>query len=423
MRGNERFVRLGVTVFCIIAAVLLFYDTLFGSHALQALWDQFFTAVSPILVGAFLAYLLTPMVNFFERLFFHVSVRRARRRGKLSAPVVRAVSILLVWLITLLAVSLILSILLPELYRSSMQLASNLETYYNTITDWIQMLFDRFPEVETWLTDRLNDAYRELDTFIRSSLSQVQTLMAAAGRGFLGVMNFLKNLVIGIIVSVYLMSTKEHSAASAKRILYSLFSHESVRWIMKAVRRADAIFSGFVRGKLLDSLIIGILCFIGSLAFNFPYSPLVSVFVGITNIIPFFGPFIGAIPSAFLILLVSPMKALYFIVFILALQQLDGNVIGPKILGDQTGLSSFMVIVAILVGGSFFGIPGMFFGVPVFACLCSAGEFFVAQRLTRRGLPLEIGAYEKELKVRERPDTSGAELKAKNLKVNYPEER
>ena len=158
MRGNERFVRLGVTVFCIIAAVLLFYDTLFGSHALQALWDQFFTAVSPILVGAFLAYLLTPMVNFFERLFFHVSVRRARRRGKLSAPVVRAVSILLVWLITLLAVSLILSILLPELYRSSMQLASNLETYYNTITDWIRMLFDRFPEVETWLTDRLNDA-------------------------------------------------------------------------------------------------------------------------------------------------------------------------------------------------------------------------------------------------------------------------
>ena len=459
MHGNERFFRLGLTVFCTVAAVLLFYDTFFGSHALQDLWNRFFSAVSPILLGAFLAYLLAPMVNYFERLFFYVFVRRAKLKGKLSAPVVRAISVLLVWTVVLVAVALILSILLPELYRSAEQFASNMGNYYDTIYGWIQTMFERFPAVETWMTDRWEDAYKEIDTFVRSSLSQIQTLMAAAGRGFLGVMNFLKNLIVGIIVSVYLMSTKEHSAASAKRFLHSFFSQQGVRWIIKATKRADSIFSGFVRGKLLDSLIIGILCFAGCLIFNFPYSPLVSVFVGVTNIIPFFGPFIGAVPSTFLILLVSPMQALYFVIFILALQQLDGNVIGPKILGDQTGLSSFGVIVAILVGGSFFGIPGMFFGVPVFACICSAGEFLIQQRLESRGLPLEVKAYEKgpnapkpvmrdrngkrlideerteekkkdgrTLKENGEVEDSGGEedapaLKSKKLKVNFPEEK
>lgn len=403
MRGNERFFRLGLTVFCTVASVLLFYDTLFGSHALQDLWSKFVNAVSPILLGAFLAYLLAPMVNYFERLFFYVFVRRAKRKGKLSAPVVRAISVLLVWTVVLVALILILSILLPELYRSAEQFAANTNNYYDTISGWIQTLFERFPDVETWLTDRLEDAYKEIDTFVRSSLSQIQSLMAAAGRGFLGVMNFLKDLIVGVIVSVYLMGAKEHSAASAKRTLYSFFSPQGVRWITKAVKRADSIFSGFVRGKLLDSLIIGILCFLGCLIFNFPYSPLVSVFVGVTNVIPFFGPFIGAVPSTFLILLVSPMQALYFIAFILALQQLDGNVIGPKILGDQTGLSSFGVIVAILVGGSFFGIPGMFFGVPVFACICSAWEFLIQLRLENRGLPLEVKAYEQDPKAPKLP--------------------
>ena len=155
----------------------------------------------------------------------------------------------------------------------------------------------------------------------------------------------------------------------------------------------DSIFSGFVRGKLLDSLIIGILCFICCSLFKFPYTPLVSVIVGVTNVIPFFGPFLGAIPSIFLILLDSPIQAVYFALFVLALQQLDGNVIGPLILGDKTGLSSLWVIVAILVGGSFFGVPGMFFGVPVFACFYSAANFFLDVRLRHKDLPLDTGSY------------------------------
>ena len=153
------------------------------------------------------------------------------------------------------------------------------------------------------------------------------------------------------------------------------------------------IFSGFVRGKLLDSLIIGILCFIGCSVLKMPYTPLISVVVGVTNVIPFFGPFLGAIPSIFLILLVDPLKAVYFAIFVLALQQLDGNVIGPKILGDSTGISSFWVIVSILVGGGFFGVLGMFLGVPVFAAIQTLAKYLVDRRLTQHGMPVEEQEY------------------------------
>ena len=224
-------------------------------------------------------------------------------------------------------------------------------------------------------------------------LPQAQILMLALSGGVFSVVGFFGDLLVGIIVSVYFLATKERCCAYAKKVIYGLFSQGNVKWILRGAGKVDRIFSGFVRGKLLDSLIIGILCFFGCSILDFPYTPLVSVTVGVTNIIPFFGPFLGAIPSTFLILLVSPIKALYFVVFILALQQLDGNVIGPKILGDKTGLSSLWVIVAILVGGSFFGIPGMFFGVPVCACLYSAANFLVETRLRAKHLPVDAASY------------------------------
>ena len=398
MNQNRRYIPLGIAVFLTAAAIMLFYDTLFGTHVLLAVFEQFFSAFTPIIIGAFMAYMLAPLVNFVESLFFFVSVRRAKRLGKLSQPAVRAVSVFLVWAVVSVVVVVLLMVLLPELYRSFVQLAGNMQNYYNTINGWITLLFERFPEAETWINERLSETYTQIDTYIRSALDQVQTIMAAAGRGVLNVVNFLKNLLVGVIVSVYLLSTKEHLAASCKRLLCSLFSADGVQWILRGTHKVDQIFSGFVRGKLLDSLIIGILCFFGCVILDFPYTPLISVFVGVTNIIPFFGPFIGAVPSVFLILLSSPIKALYFTVFILALQQLDGNIIGPKILGDQTGLSSLWVIVAILVGGSFFGIPGMFFGVPVLACIYSAGSFIIEQRLIRRRLPLEVSAYTRKFK-------------------------
>jgi predicted PurR-regulated permease PerM len=173
----------------------------------------------------------------------------------------------------------------------------------------------------------------------------------------------------------------------------SLLSPRKTVWFFRGLRKVDDIFAGFVRGKLLDSLIIGLICFVGCQLLRFPYTPLISVIVGVTNVIPFFGPFLGAIPSTFLILLVSPMQAVYFVIFVLALQQVDGNIIGPKILGDKTGLSSLWVITAILVGGGFFGVKGMFFGVPVFACIRCFLDFVIEVRLRKKNLPVQTEAY------------------------------
>ena len=402
MNRKSAHVKTGVTAFLTVGAILLFYDTLFGRHWLLNVWRQLLTAIRPILYGAFMAYLLAPVVNFFEVRLFSAQVEKAREKGRFAAPAVRAASLLLTWLLVCLMFYILASVLLPELYKSVFQLVSNVENYYNTIAGWVESLLATYPDMENLVVEQMNAYYQDITgwlnanniaDWVQKALSQAQTVMSVAAGSLMGMVNFLKNLLVGVIVSIYLLAAKEYCAAFARRAVCGLFSPANAGWVLRGVHRVDIIFSGFVRGKLLDSLIIGILCFIGCSILKFPYTPLVSVIVGITNIIPFFGPFLGAVPSAFLILLVSPMKALYFLLFVLVLQQLDGNVIGPKILGDTTGLSSLWVIIAILVGGSFFGLPGMFFGVPVCACFYSLFAFLVDVRLRRKQLPLEVAAY------------------------------
>ena len=344
MKDKNNAIRWGLTVFATVAAILLFYDTLFGRRVLLNITRQFLRALQPVIIGGLLAYLLAPAIDFIEDALFSGRLKKAREGGKLISRGARAVSLVLVWVMIGLLLYLLGHVLLPQLYQSVVQLVSSVETYYNTVSGWVERLLE-------------------------------------------------SNLLVGAIVSVYFMATKERCTAHARKLTYSLFSRDQVYWIFRGAARADSIFAGFVRGKLLDSLIIGVLCFIGCSVLKMPYTPLVSVFVGVTNVIPFFGPFLGAIPSLFLILLVNPLKALYFLLFVLALQQLDGNVIGPKILGDSTGLSSLWVIIAILVGGSFFGVAGMFFGVPVCACLYNLVAFMVDRRLAEKDLPVESTHY------------------------------
>ena len=379
---------MGVTAFLAAAAILLFYDTLFGGKTILAV----LTSVRPILYGAFIAYLLTPMVNFFERKLF--PRRAGRTRSRSAAAAVRTASILLSWLVICFFIYLLASVLMPELYKSILQLIANIDDYYSTISGWVTHLLETYPQTAARVGEQMNAYFQNFDRLLTNDvLPQLQTVMTTVSGGVLSLVNFVKDLLVAVIASIYLMATKERCAAYGRKLVYSLCSREDVGLVLRGVRRADSIFSGFVRGKLLDSIIIGILCFAGCSILRFPYTPLVSVFVGVTNIIPFFGPFLGAIPSTFLILLVSPKQALYFLIFVLALQQLDGNVIGPKILGNTTGLSSLWVIIAILVGGSFFGIVGMFFGVPVCACLHCAVNFFLDTALRKKGLPTAMSAY------------------------------
>lgn len=397
MKEKNRYLGWGLAVFCTVSAILLLYDTLFGTRTLVRVWKQLLSASMPVIYGAFMAYLLAPVVNFFEQRPFSAGKDTVQEQKRISKAV-RAISILLTWALIGVMLYLLMKVLIPELYKSVLQLVANVETYYNTVSGWIQHLLETNPAVENWVAIQLETYYEMLENWAKNDLlPQATTLMSVVSGGVFNgvftVLGFFGDFLVGIIVSVYLLATKERCAAHARKIAYGLFTKKQVYWVLRGTRKVDSIFSGFVRGKLLDSLIIGVLCFVGCTLLKMPYTPLVSVTVGVTNIIPFFGPFLGAIPSIFLILLASPIKAVYFGIFVLALQQLDGNVIGPTILGDKTGLPSMWVIFAILVGGSFFGVAGMFFGVPVAACLYNAITFYVETKLGKKQLPTDTEAY------------------------------
>ena len=385
MKTNKTYLRLGLTLVASACVVLVFYDTFFQSRVLLDFFDKLMSVLSPVIYGLAFSYLLAPIVDFFGR-YIERGFPAAR------ASIVRGLSILLAWLCTIAMVYLMFSILVPELVESVKTLAANFESYYKTVYNWVTALVEN----ETLFSDEvlsdqvlsaLNDYYDKLVKWITDTvIPQAQVAIVAVTGGIWSVIIFLKNLLIGMMISVYLLARKEGFARQSKKLLYAILPELPYRRTLRAVAEADRIFSGFVRGKLLDSLIIGIICFICCSIFKFPYTPIISVFVGVTNIIPIFGPFLGAVPSAFLILLVNPRQCLYFILFIIALQQFDGNILGPKILGKSTGISSFWVIVAIVVGGGFGGVLGMFLGVPIFACINSLVHWFTDRTLAKKGV-------------------------------------
>lgn len=398
-REKKKYLAWGLTAFLTGCALLIFYDVFYrdNSGTVQAIFAKLFSVLTPVLYGLGMAYLLAPIVNFLERAILRLRDKLERKRGRairIHKGWLRAASIFLTWAVALVLVYLLLSMLVPQLVDSITTLVNNLESYYTTIYNWVTGLLSDNPE----LTDLFNRYYNETIQWLTTKLlpglqTAVTNFTGSLVTGVWSVVIFTKNFLIGIIVSVYLLAAKEKSTARCCKLLYGVLPEEQAKFAMRGFRRMDHIFSGFVRGKLLDSLIIGILCFIGCSILKLPYTPLVSVVVGVTNVIPFFGPFLGAIPCALLILLVSPLKCLYFVIFIFLLQQLDGNVIGPKILGDSTGISSLWVIVAILVGGGFGGVLGMFLGVPIFACLQVLVRWLLNTRLEKRHMPLQAWEY------------------------------
>nr|MCR5420264.1 AI-2E family transporter [Lachnospiraceae bacterium] len=267
-------------------------------------------------------------------------------------------------------------------------------SYVTSFSNWSDQFLVRYPQLREVL-----DMYWEniTDYAVKEILPKIQGLISTLSTTVLGsmwgVVVFIFKLIIGIILSVYLLYNKELYAAQAKKITYSLFDEERANNLINNTRFANKTFGGFISGKIVDSFIIGLLCFIGTTILQMPYALLISVIVGVTNIIPFFGPYLGAIPSGFIILMINPVKCLWFLIFILVLQQIDGNIIGPKILGDSTGLSSFWVIFSITLFGGFFSVLGMFFGVPVFAIIYAAIKTFIDTRLERKNLPSDTAFY------------------------------
>ena len=365
----------------------------FGAIALSIIFffliyrfDGFGDAIStltgilmPFIYGAVIAYLLKPVCNTIEAFLRRFIPEKMKN-------LINALSVTFTILFGLLLIYALCMMIIPQLITSVTTLYYTAQANITKFMYWANHL--EFIEKNEQIMELLNSAYAalntNLDTWIKNTLlPSMQNILSGAALGVLNVVVVLKNLVIGIIVAVYMLASRKRFVQQGKMVLYSVVKPRWASLITEEVKYADKMFGGFINGKILDSAIIGVLCYIGCLIFKFPSALLVSVIIGVTNVIPFFGPFIGAIPATLLILIQNPIKALWFVLFVLVLQQLDGNIIGPKILGNTTGLSSFWVLFAILLFGGLWGFAGMIVGVPLFAVIYDVIKKLVIHGLRR----------------------------------------
>ena len=373
-RDLKTYIYWGVTAVCVIAVCIVLNYVVRERQAFMGILRMVAGILAPITYGAVLAYLTAPVYNgareFCERTLrpSTKSEKKLKRAGKVYGTIT---SLLLVCVV----IFGLLRLLLPQIWESISGLNAALPTYIENLYMWIRKLLEDNPEFESMVLSNLTYVLTEFQDwgrgfFTRMDAEWVGTFISSLSSGVMTAVTQVMNALIGLIVMVYLLNIKELLAGQGKKIIYSLFPVKIANDIVSEIRFVHKVFGGFIIGKLVDSLIIGILCFLCLSFMDMPYYLLISVIVGVTNVIPFFGPFIGAIPSAFLVLLVSPMKCLYFLIFILLLQQFDGNILGPKILGDSTGLPSFWVLFSILLFGGRFGFVGVIIGVPTGAVIC-----------------------------------------------------
>lgn len=387
------YLAIGLTAFLVITGAIAFYFLMYRYTGVTKFIGQIAVILRPITIGLVIAYLMTPIVNFEERHLLPL-VRKKMKNPDKADKLVRVVSVFGALLFFVLFIGILLLMVIPELYKSINGLIITLPKQVNNFMDWLNDYVSSDSKISGYLEVGLKNGTEFFENWAKSDfLPQAKNIMAGVTTGVINAVKVVFNVAIGIIISIYVLMSKEEFIGQSKKLTYALLPGKSANAVIHTVHKSNEIFGGFISGKLIDSLIIGILCFICLSIMRMPYALLVSVIVGVTNVIPFFGPYLGAVPSAILIMLASPLQGVYFIIFILILQQIDGNIIGPAILGESTGLSSFWVVFAILVGGGLFGILGMIIGVPAFAVIFYVLRKAVNYILRRKRLPEDSGEY------------------------------
>lgn len=410
-KWDKKYLYWGSTLFIVLALGILFNHILSHFNFIQQWFHMLVNILQPVIYGFIIAYLLTPIINFWERRAFfplYIKLTKTTEADTLSPKIkkrFRSISICISIIMVFLILYELLYLLLPQLISSISSIIFKMPSYFENFQTWILELIEKHPDIESTTTSmvlRISDYFADwLSGDLLPRINQILTYLSNSVLDFIMV---IKNLFIGIIISIYILSSKELFAAQGKKVLYSLLKPQHANHFISSLRYTNAMFGGFISGKLVDSLIIGIICLIGTSCMNIPYAVLVSIIIGVTNIIPFFGPYIGSIPCAFLILLISPIHCVYFIIFVIILQTFDGNILGPKILGNSTNLSSFWVIFAILIGGGLFGIVGMFVGVPVFAVIYAGIKTFINRKLVSKNMSVLTKDY---IDIDFYPDTDG----------------
>ena len=414
---NNKYIRWGLTAFLVIAASILFYYLMFHRSNIVAGFNTLTNILMPVVIGLVTAYLMIPVLNYIEKkalipLCDKCNIKATKKR----ASIIRGIGILITACLFIAMIYFMFYMLISQLVPSIQNIIDNFDSYIDNTQKWVNKTLEDNPEVNNYILGAIDQFSEQLEQLLNELPSKIMALINtesttttdifdtvfATASSILGkatnVLGVLLNIIIGFIISIYVMASKEKFAAQSKKVAFALFERDTANLAIRTFRFTHKTFIGFLGGKIVDSIIIGILCFIGTSLLKTPYAALVSMIIGVTNVIPFFGPYLGAIPSAILILIVDPMHPLncvYFVIFILVLQQFDGNILGPKILGDSTGLTSFWVIFAITFFGGLYGILGMIVGVPIFAVIYAGIKTMINSMLMKKHLPTETQKYEK----------------------------
>lgn len=384
-RFNTKYNTIALYVILVFVICLLSVTFVFKFDTFSSIAKSMIAVISPVLWGLAIAYLLNPVMKFCEKKLMKLS-----KSDTISKPI-RGASVAITIITSLALITTMILIVLPEIANNLENIITLFPDYLASSQKTIEGFVEETPQLQSFMASMdltVSDLFDQIVIFITNKVvPEISSIVTSVASGAMTVLIGIKDFLIGYIIAIYLLISKEKFKIQAKKVIYSLFKKENAYKILDISRESDYTFGSFLTGKIIDSTIIGIICFICCSLLNFPYAGLISIIIGITNIIPFFGPFIGAIPCAFLILLVEPSKVILFVLFILILQQFDGNILGPKILGDCLGLSAFWIMFAILVGGGLFGFIGMVVGVPFFAVIYNAIRRVTERRLLAKEIP------------------------------------
>lgn len=386
---------ISATVIAILLFAAAFHEPILG------VFKYVLAILSPLTIGMVIAYLCNPILEFFEYRIFRRMEKGSLRRG---------LSLFLTIIVAFGIVAIVFAMMIPQLYQSVTELVNNYNTYLDGLSKWLQSGIDRLPEhlpisdIDVSDSDKLKAFINKTFGIDEESLApwmdkfqdfaSKSNLADKTWSALTSLFNSFKNLFIGLFIAFYFLASKEKRVAQFRKFRKAMLNEKHDSKLGEFIDLVDQTFGGFIFGKMLDSLVIGILTFILLTIFEVsPYNMLIATFIGLTNVIPVFGPFIGAIPSFFVVLISNPSKAILFLILILIIQQLDGNVIGPKILGDNTGVSSLCVIIAIAVCSAMWGFVGMIIGVPIFAVIIELIKRMLEKRLRKKGEPTETEAY------------------------------
>lgn len=394
----KRYLKIGITGAAVLASGILCAFVLFKMKVILAVLKAVMGILKPFLYGAVIAYLLAPLCNKIEEKLFQIfpdAGRRARRFICFIAIVISlCVALAIVWMVIML--------IIPQVWDSVMKIIEMVPQKLTVINNWIEHMLENQPELQAYFEEFSNQAESHINSLLNiDTFQKVQNIINSLSEQIFGVLGVFKNISLGFLISAYLLGSRKLFGAQAGLLLHGIFSDKWAKIIEEEIRYTDKMFNGFLVGKIIDSAIIGLLCFAGTSIMGFEAPAFISVIIGITNIIPFFGPFIGAIPCGLLLLLENPVHCIYFIIFIFVLQQIDGNIIGPKILGNTTGVSSFWVLFAILLFGGMWGVVGMVIGVPLFAVIYDIIRKLVYRGLRKHGRQSMITQYEEKYHCKE----------------------